>query len=295
VHLGEQRSLIETALAGYLQRESDVPPALLEAMRYCLLGGGKRLRPLLVLLAAEACGGHVQIALPAACAVEMVHCYSLVHDDLPSMDNDDLRRGRPTAHKQFGEATAILVGDALLTLAFQVLADEVQPADLAVECSRVLAHAAGAAGMVGGQLEDLAWEHRDGGGLDVLQDIHRRKTGALFGAAVRMGGLIGLHDSSAQGASATLAALDRFASELGLAFQISDDLLDVEGQTVLAGKGVGKDAARGKLTYPSMLGIGESRQRLRDHCRAARQSLAPLAERGARLCDLIGLIEERNH
>jgi geranylgeranyl diphosphate synthase type II len=293
-HLNERRALIEHALAGYLDRETEAPAELQEAMRYSLLAPGKRLRPLLILLAAEACGGGVTEALPAACALEMVHTYSLVHDDLPAMDNDDLRRGRPTAHKQFGEATAILVGDALLTLAFQILAEDIQPADLALECSRILAGSAGAGGMVGGQMEDLAWERRGGGTPEVLAAIHRRKTGAMFQAAIRIGALVGLHAGAGGKRHATLAALADYAAELGLAFQISDDLLDVEGEAAVAGKGVGKDAARGKLTYPGLLGVGEARRLLKEHCRAARACLTSLGAAGQRLGEMVGLIEERN-
>ena len=185
------RERIDAALGRYAQFDDDCPKQLAEAIRYALLGPGKRLRPRLVLMAAEACGGAVEAAMPAACAVEMVHAYSLVHDDLPAMDDDDLRRGRPTCHKQFGEAVAILVGDALLARAFEVLATEVKPPSTAAKCCAVLGRAAGASALVGGQADDLAMAERNdvelNGDLTELEAIHRRKTGALFVAALELG------------------------------------------------------------------------------------------------------------
>jgi geranylgeranyl diphosphate synthase type II len=292
-YLDTRRELIDQRLSGYLDAETGSPLRLVEAMRYSLLGPGKRLRPILVLMAAEACGGTTEAALPAACAVEMVHTYSLVHDDLPAMDDDDLRRGRPTCHKQFDEATAILVGDALLTLAFQVLSEDMQPAALAARCCCELARGAGAAGMVGGQIEDLAWENRTDASLPVLEAIHQRKTGALFRAALRIGGLIGTQGKGGNTA-ARLSALDRYAACLGLAFQISDDLLDVESSTQKAGKRVAKDATQGKLTYPSLLGVPQSRRRLDEVCREAAEHLAPLGSAADHLAQMVQLIKERD-
>src|SRR5262249_26039766 len=185
-YLEGQRERVNKALESALTRGGDVPDHLREAMHYGLLAPGKRLRPALVLMSAEAAGGDEATAMPAACAVEMIHAYSLVHDDLPSMDDDDLRRGLPTCHKKFGEATAILAGDALLTLAFQTLADGF-PARTAAACCGELARASGAAGMVGGQALDLAWEQRKGAGMADLEQIHSRKTGALFGSSMRLG------------------------------------------------------------------------------------------------------------
>jgi geranylgeranyl diphosphate synthase type II len=289
-HLDELRGLVEERLTACLNAQSACPPRLLEAVRYSLLGPGKRLRPVLVLLAAEACGASPNAALPAACALEMVHAYSLVHDDLPAMDDDDFRRGRPTCHTQFGEATAILVGDALLTLAFQVLSEGVQPPALAARCCSELARAAGMMGMVAGQMADLEWETRSGGTIAELEAIHRQKTGALFRAALRIGGLIGCQGSD----DPRLLALDQYAQCLGLAFQISDDLLDVESSAEQTGKRVGKDAARGKLTFPGLLGVDESRKRLADLCRVARQSLNQLGESGCILCALVDLVEKRD-
>lgn len=270
--LAEHRRRIDAALDRYsrLGDEPDElsrfsPPRLTEAIRYSLLAPGKRLRPTLTLLAAEACGGAPEAALPAACAVEMVHCYSLIHDDLPAMDDDDLRRGRPTCHRQFDEATAILAGDALLTLAFEVLARAVQPAEVAARCCLALAQAAGPRGMVGGQSDDLAAERRhamdergDSGrshGVRELEAIHARKTAALITAAVELGGL------TARGSAEELAALRGYGLKLGLAFQIKDDLLDVAGQESSLGKRANKDSRRGKLTYAGLLGAAESARR----------------------------------
>jgi geranylgeranyl diphosphate synthase type II len=293
-YLDERRRLIEKRLCGYLDAESDSPAELVRAMRYSLLAPGKRLRPLLVLMATEAVGGRREDALPAACAVEMIHAYSLVHDDLPAMDDDDLRRGQPTCHKQFGEATAILVGDALLTLAFQVTSEGIEPPALAAVCCRELARAAGMAGMVGGQMEDLAWEKRADGTVDVLEALHRRKTGALFRASLRMGGLIGLHGTGPAEAAQRLTALDGYAACLGLAFQISDDLLDVEGNAEQTGKRVHKDAGRGKLTFPGLLGVAESRRRLEQLCREAQDHLAIFGDAARHLVALVRLIVTRD-
>jgi geranylgeranyl diphosphate synthase type II len=264
------------------------PPALKEAMAYSLLAPGKRLRPLLTVLACEAAGGAAAQALPAACAVEMVHTYSLVHDDLPAMDDDDLRRGLPTCHKKFGEALAILAGDGLLTLAFQVLAAGYPARTAAVTCVE-LASGAGAAGMVGGQTLDLiaegrirsqesgvsgqgSFEDRRGGESltpvsclltpdSRLEDLHARKTGALFRSALRLGVYAAQGERPEGTNPETLAAADRYAASFGLLFQVTDDLLDVESTADKAGKRVGKDATRGKLTYPGLLGVEESRRK----------------------------------
>jgi geranylgeranyl diphosphate synthase type II len=253
------RPRIDKALERYSRFDDDCPSHLAEAIQYALLGPGKRLRPQLVMMAAEACGGSIDDALPAACAVEMVHAYSLVHDDLPAMDDDDLRRGRPTCHKQFGEAVAILVGDALLARAFEALATEVKPPGVAARCCAVLAHAAGATALVGGQAADLqcaeAGTAKSNSDLKLLEAIHRRKTGALFVASLELGGIVA-------GASvAHLDALKAYGRNVGLAFQITDDLLDVAGNQSAVGKRVAKDSKNGKLTFPALLGIEESRHR----------------------------------
>jgi geranylgeranyl diphosphate synthase type II len=287
-----RQALVEEHLRAALRLGDDCPPALAEAMRYSLLAPGKRLRPILVFLAAEAAGGQDAQALPAACAVEMVHTYSLIHDDLPAMDDDDLRRGLPTCHKQFGEALAILAGDALLTLAFGVLAEGYPPAT-AAGCCRELARGAGAAGMVGGQVEDLAWEKK-GGGLEALGRLHARKTGALFRACLRLGVLAAQGERPGGPDPALVAALDGYGRCFGLAFQITDDLLDVEGSADQAGKRVGKDAARGKLTYPGLLGAAESRRRAEHLGCEAQDYLGPLGARGERLRELFRFVLERD-
>jgi geranylgeranyl diphosphate synthase type II len=280
----EARRQIEEGLDRYLPPVAAAgagppacPPRLAEAMRYSTLAGGKRLRPVLCLLAAEACGGPAAraAALPAACALEMVHTYSLIHDDLPAMDDDDLRRGRPTCHKAFDEATAVLAGDGLLTLAFEVVARHVRPAPAAAGCALALAEAAGAAGMVGGQMADLQAEGRADANLPELEAIHRRKTGALLRAALRMGAVAAGADP------ATCEALDVYGRAVGLAFQIVDDLLDVEGDEAKLGKRVNKDSGQGKWTYPGLLGTEGSRARARQLAAEAVAALAPLGDRGA--------------
>jgi geranylgeranyl diphosphate synthase type II len=291
-YLAEKQALVEARLRDHLRPTDGCPAALTEAMRYSLLAPGKRLRPLLVILATEACGGRAEVAVPAACAVEMVHTYSLIHDDLPAMDDDDLRRGQPTCHKQFGEALAILAGDALLTLAFQVLAEGYPPATAAA-CCRELARGAGAAGMVGGQVDDLAWE-RKGGILADLEHLHARKTGALFRACLRLGVLAANGEKQAPPDSGVMEELDAYGRCFGLLFQITDDLLDVEGSAGATGKRVGKDAARGKLTYPGFLGVAESRRRAEQLGREAQAHLLPLGRDGERLASLVRLILERN-
>jgi geranylgeranyl diphosphate synthase type II len=288
-----KQAQVEEHLRLALQLGEDCPAALAQAMCYSLLAPGKRLRPVLVLLASEAAGGSDEQAMPAACAVEMVHTYSLIHDDLPAMDDDDLRRGLPTCHKKFGEALAILAGDALLTLAFGLLAESYPPAT-AAGCCRELARAAGAVGMVGGQVEDLAWEKK-GGSLEALDRLHARKTGALFGACLRLG-LLAAQGERPDGPDPVLReALDGYGRCFGLAFQITDDLLDVEGSAAQAGKRVGKDAARGKLTYPGLLGPLASRRRAAQLEEEAQEHLRPLGPGGERLRQLFRFVLERDH
>ncbi|MDY3560930.1 polyprenyl synthetase family protein [Gemmata sp. JC673] len=265
--LKARQERVERALRdalGLVTREA--PPALTEAMAYSLFSPGKRLRPLLVALACEAAGGALDAALPSACAVEMIHTYSLIHDDLPAMDDDDLRRGQPTCHKRFGEALAILAGDALLTGAFEVVCAGYAPRTAAVSCAE-LARGAGAVGMVGGQTLDLEAEGRVPAGptalqgVERLEDIHRRKTGALFRSSLRLGVFAAQAERPAGACPEALKAADDYADAFGLAFQVTDDLLDVESTADKAGKRVGKDAARGKLTYPGLLGTEASRRR----------------------------------
>jgi geranylgeranyl diphosphate synthase, type II len=301
-YLHDRRRLVNEHLLKVLRQAGPCPPRLLEAMEYSLLAPGKRLRPLLVVLATEASGGQTSAALPAACAVEMIHTYSLVHDDLPAMDDDDLRRGQPTCHKKFGEALAILVGDALLTLAFQVTASG-YPATTAAACCRELALGAGAAGMVGGQVDDLAWEQRLPAGatglktatLADLENLHARKTGALFCACLRLGVWAAQGERPGGPDPSLLERLDAYGRCFGQAFQITDDLLDVEGSAEQTGKRVHKDAARGKLTYPSLLGPADSRRRAEQLCRQAQEHLAFLGPAGQRLAALVQLVMERDH
>lgn len=295
----ERRSTVEAQLEKFLELGDDCPSRLLEAMHYSLLAPAKRLRPILVLLAVEACGGRETDGYPAACAVEMIHTYSLIHDDLPAMDDDDLRRGLPTCHKKFGEAMAILAGDGLLTLAFQVLADNYPPG-IASGCVRELASGAGAQGMVGGQVEDLAWERALGKAPDagepslaILEGIHARKTGALFRASLRLGVWAAQVPHERDADSQHLACLDAYGRCLGQAFQITDDLLDVEGNAEVTGKRVQKDAARGKLTYPALLGTAESRRRAERLCQQACEHLSPFGPKGDRLRTLVSYILER--
>ena len=287
INLDRLQSCINRELDRYSQFGRGCPDSLAEAIRYALLGPGKRLRPQLVLMAAQACGGSVQEALPAACAIEMVHAYSLVHDDLPAMDDDDLRRGRPTCHKLYGEDIAILVGDALLARAFEILLTEIQPADRAVRCASVLGHAAGATGLVGGQADDLA-DHCSGCTIEQLESIHQRKTGALFAASLEMGAI-------AAGANDTQhAALKAYGRHLGLAFQITDDLLDVTGNPEDVGKRLDKDANHGKLTFPNLLGVEKSRSRAAESIDQACAALAPLGKAGADLHHLANFVLKRN-
>lgn len=281
------RSQIDQALDDYTTWDGDCPDTLRTAMRYSLLDSGKRLRPLLTLLATEACGGDMAEAVPAACSVEMIHTYSLIHDDLPAMDDDDLRRGRPSCHIQFGEAMAILAGDALLTLAFEVLATHTHPPDVAAACCAALARAAGPTQLVGGQADDMASEFLEGD-LGRLESIHRRKTGALFNVALRLGALV------ARASRDQMAALRYYGDCLGLAFQIVDDVLDRRGNESSVGKRLGKDAGRGKLTFPSLLGVDESRRRARQLVEQACASLAPFEHRGAGLLALAHFVLQRD-
>ena len=281
------RARIDAALDRYTDFGPGCPAQLAEAICYAVLAPGKRLRPRLVLLAAEACGGGIDDALPAACAVEMVHAYSLVHDDLPAMDDDDLRRGRPTCHKAFGEATAILVGDALLARAFEILATETQPAERAARCCAVLGRAAGATELVGGQAADLAGDATTND-VVVLESIHRRKTAAMITASVELGGI------AACATREQLAALARYGQNLGLAFQITDDLLDVSGEQAIVGKRVAKDAQHGKLTYPQVLGVDASRRRAAELVDAACQALTLFGPDAEPLRELAQSVLHRN-
>lgn len=255
--LKEWRELVEEALERYLPTEEDEPTTLHRAMRYSVFAGGKRARPALLLEACAAVGGNPAQALPAACAVELIHTYSLIHDDLPCMDDADTRRGKPTCHKAFGEAVAVLAGDALLTLAFQVLAElpanGVDPT-IALQVTQTIAAAVGSLGMVGGQTLDIlyATEQNETLTLEQLYPMHTMKTGRLIQASLEAGGLI------ADAPLAKQRALREYGRHVGLAFQVADDLLDVEGTEQSLGKTTG-DAAKGKLTFPAVLGVEASR------------------------------------
>ncbi|MCE9631327.1 MAG: polyprenyl synthetase family protein [Planctomycetia bacterium] len=301
--LDRVRQFIEPRLEAAFRLPDDAPERLADAMRYATLAPGKRLRPALALWAAQACGRPETdatslwtAAAPAAIAVEMIHAYSLVHDDLPAMDDDDLRRGRPTCHRAYDEATAILCGDALQALAFEVLAAGM-PAAAAGRACLVLARAAGAEALVGGQVDDLAAER---GWMSLrpttaddqiawMDRINRRKTGALFLAALELGGLAAAADTAQQ------AALASFGRAFGIAFQIADDVLDAEGTEAAMGKRVGKDADRGKITYPTVAGIAAARERARDLAAQAVAAVEPLGKPAAELAALARWIVARDH
>jgi geranylgeranyl diphosphate synthase type II len=275
-YLQERRAEIDTALAQVLPGPPDCPHVVAEAMRYSVIAGGKRLRPLLCLASAETVGGDRALALPAACAIELIHTYSLIHDDLPAMDNDTMRRGQPTLHVVAGEGMAILAGDGLLTEAFALMAREPRGGDAVLVARKlrtieVVAAAAGPGGMVGGQALDLASHGLDADGVRLM---HARKTGALIRASACAGAVMGGGDDGA------IDAIDSAAADLGLAFQIVDDVLDVEGTSTDLGKTSGKDAAAGKATYPALYGIEASRRMA-----AERLARAEAVLREARLAD----------
>ena len=300
-HLAAQSQLVDRALDLYTDPARSearteapcftaVPPRLLEAMRYSLMAGGKRLRPVLVIAAAELFGAPPERVMPAACSLEMIHTYSLIHDDLPCMDDDDLRRGRPTNHKVYGEAMATLAGDALLTMAFELLARQAQVEGVlpmqAVRAVAEVATAAGAAGMVGGQVEDIDWEGRNAS-PEQLQNIHRLKTGALFKASLRAGAIL------AGATDEDLAQLDRYALHFGLAFQIWDDVLDVIGDEAKTGKGVGRDLKHDKSTYVSHYGLEGAKERARTEVAAACAALESYGTRAAFLTELARFVVDR--
>jgi geranylgeranyl diphosphate synthase type II len=288
--LASERRVIDAALRRRLDTSREAPASLCRAMRYSIFAGGKRVRPILARMACRAVGGRDTWILPACCALEMIHTYSLIHDDLPAMDDDDWRRGYPTAHVKFGEALAILSGDALHTHAFRILAEEPRGDRLAPRRTRVLslvARAAGVDGMVGGQVRDLESEGRAVTPA-ALARIHRGKTGALLTASAVAGAILG------GGSPAEVAALRRFGRSLGLAFQIVDDVLDEEGTRRNLGKSPGKDRARSKATYPALFGVAASRAKARRAIAQAKSSLAPLGKRGRGLADLADFILSRD-
>ncbi len=289
-YLTEVNTLVDRALDRWLPGQKLKPGIIHQAMRYSVFAGGKRLRPVLTIAASESVGGTQGKALPAACALELVHTYSLIHDDLPAMDDDDFRRGRPSSHKVYGEAVAILAGDALLTYAFELLVRESLNlgSDAGLVSSQVqeLAQAAGTAGMIGGQVLDLEAEGRK---VDLagLEEIHHRKTGALLKAAVRLGAI-------AAGAGwEELTDLTAYAEALGLAFQIKDDLLDVEGDSAKLGKPVGSDAAKDKSTYPSIIGLEQSKLMLAEQTETALKLAGHFGDKGRILAELALFVRDR--
>lgn len=285
---------VEALLEKTLPPSSTPPSIIHEAMRYAVLGGGKRLRAVMAAAACESVGGDPRQVGGVAAAIEMIHAYSLVHDDLPSMDDDDLRRGKPTVHRKYGEAVAILVGDALLTEAFAELARMPEEYGVAFETTaaviREIAEAAGSQGMVGGQTVDILAERgMVSADLNNLRYIHAHKTGALFKAALRSGGLIG-------GASEKqLEALTRFGEYFGLAFQITDDILDVVGSKDALGKEVGKDLEKGKLTYPSLFGLEQAREMAKESADKCLQALAELPYESRVLHEIALMVVDRDH
>jgi geranylgeranyl diphosphate synthase type II len=300
-YLTARRTAIDAALLASLPSPPSCPSAVADAMRYSVSAGGKRLRPILCLASAEAVGGDWRQAMPAACAIEFIHTYSLIHDDLPAMDNDTLRRGRPTLHVVAGEAMAILAGDGLLTEAFALMAREPSGSDASLAARKVrvigiVAVGAGAGGMVGGQAIDLACVTPDEAGVmpppldsHALRAMHARKTGALIRASASAGAVMG------GGSDTQIDAIDRAAAEFGLAFQIIDDVLDIEGASADLGKTAGKDAAAGKPTYPALYGL-EVSKRMADECLArAAAALSAVRLADSRLLQIGRWIVERSN
>ncbi len=273
-YLNEKKLAVEEALKGFLPDEEDPPARLHKAMAYSVFAGGKRVRPILAIAAAEACGAKQETVMPAACALELIHTYSLIHDDLPCMDDDDLRRGRPTNHKVFGETMAVLAGDALLAHAFFLIAENAQvkgvKAEAVLETASIVATAASSLGMVGGQAAD--W--MAAGNMPCEEEvlfIHSKKTGALIRASVLAGAIL------AGAGPGNRDALERYGDRLGLLFQIVDDILDVEGDPKLMGKATGSDAAARKATYPAVMGLDRAKARARELCQQTKVALAEVA------------------
>lgn len=289
--LKARAALVDRALDELLPPEDTYPSVIHQAMRYSLFAGGKRLRPVLTLAAAETVGGDPGRVLPAACALELIHTYSLIHDDLPAMDNDDFRRGKPTSHRVYGEAVAILAGDALLTQAFVLLAKNAEnrlvPAERVVRVIEEVAVAAGTLGLIGGQVVDTVAADTP---VDAatLEYIHRHKTGALYRVAVRAGAIL------AGATESQLQPLTAYAENLGLAFQIQDDILDVEGDPARLGKPVGSDARNKKATYPALFGLDAARAKAREVVAAALAALEPFDERADFLRELARFVIARD-
>ncbi len=289
-YLIEKRERIDRELDRLLPGEKDYPEQLHRAMRYSVFAGGKRLRPVLALAGCEAVGGRIENALPYACALEMIHSYSLIHDDLPAMDDDDLRRGVAANHKAFGEAVAILAGDALLTHAFYILPDpelSTLGEGTRLRMVREIAAAAGSMGMVGGQTVDIFYEGEKEIDLPTLEYIHTHKTGAMIRAAVRIGAIAGGADEM------QMSDLTEYGEKIGLSFQITDDLLDLSGDEKILGKNTGSDLKRGKKTYPALFGVQESEKRALELMEGAVDSLSRFDHRADPLRSIAQYIIER--
>jgi geranylgeranyl diphosphate synthase type II len=285
-HMRRAAEAVNSAMERVLTCDNGAPQRLKQAMHYSVMAGGKRLRPALVLWCCDLCGGDRRSAIPAAMAIEFVHTFSLIHDDLPALDDDDLRRGKPTCHRAFGEAEAILAGDALLALAFEVLTDHMEDPAVCVAMVRELAKATGLSGMIGGEFDDLESEAATPARM-VVERIHAAKTARLIEAACRLGGIAAKADKS------QMAALSDYGRKLGLAFQAADDLLDSTGDSHLVGKRLGKDTAAGKQTYPRAVGIEESRKLATKLAESATAALADFGSDADRLKALAHFVVSR--
>ena len=290
-YLSKKKALVDSALEDHLAETKDPASHVVDAMRYSLFAGGKRLRPILCLAGAAAVGGTEKNALPVACALEMIHTYSLIHDDLPVMDDDDLRRGKPTSHKVFGEAVALLAGDSLLTEAFHLIATaDISPdvtAEALLRVTGMIAQASGYRGMIGGQLLDIQWEGKAADPA-LVEVIHSRKTAALISVSVTSGAILG------GGEKSQIQTIATYGEKAGLAFQISDDILDIEGDSFAMGKMAGADQKKGKLTYPSAFGLDRSRDIQANLVESAIESLALLGPNAEPLRRIARYIIERN-
>jgi geranylgeranyl diphosphate synthase type II len=290
-YLKERCKLVDDALDSLLPSADELPVSLHKSMRYSVFAGGKRVRPILLLASCEAVGGDIARAMPAACAMEMIHTYSLIHDDLPAMDDDDFRRGNPTNHKVFGEAIAILAGDALLTEAFILLSSTATTGNILssgmLSVIHEIAVCAGSRGMVGGQVVDMESEGKKDIDLATVQFIHTRKTGALIKASVKAGAIAG------GAAGERLDAVTRYGEAIGLAFQIADDILDIVGTTEEIGKDAGSDQARGKATYPAVMGLAEAKRRASELVEISLDALSAFDEKADPLREIAKYIVYR--